>query len=76
MPLLDLKAVPVVQSYGREVRVHFLVSIIVDGHGCSEIFVGVPGHHGRHPLTLVATPVVPRLTENGENTENFDTLTL
>ena len=61
MPLLDLKAVPVVQSYCREVRVHFLVSTIVDGHGCPEIFVGVPGHHSWHPLALVATPVVSRL---------------
>ena len=58
MPLLDLEAVPGVHSDGREVSVHLLVSTIVDGHGCTEISVGVPRHHGRHPLTLVTTPVV------------------
>ena len=61
MPLLDLKAVPVVESDGGEVRVDFLVSTVADGHGCPEISVGVPGHHGRNSLTLVTTPIVSTL---------------
>ena len=71
MPLLDLEAVPGVESDGREVRVHFLVSVAVDGHGGTEISVGVPGHHCWHPLTLVTTPVVSILAKKTEPLRNF-----
>ena len=72
VPLLDLKAVPGVASDGAEVRVDFLVSITVDGHGCTEISVGVPRHHSRHPLTLVTAPVISILTKKNA-LSNFDT---
>ena len=65
MPLLDLKAVPVVESDGGEVGVDLLVSIAIDGHGCPEISVGVPSHHSWDSLTLVTTPIVsPLVSKN------------
>ena len=76
MPLLDLKAVPVVESDGGEVRVDLLVSTVADGHGCPEISVGVPGHHGRNSLTLVTTPIVSTLASKKyeKKTEHFNTV--
>ena len=67
MPLFDLKAVPGVPSDRREVSVHFLVSVTVDGHGGTEISVGVPRHHGRYPLTLGTAPVVSILAKKNES---------
>ena len=61
MPLLHLKAVPVVEIQSVEVCVEFLVAIIVDCHGGSEVSVGVPGDQGWASLPLVAAPVVSRL---------------
>ena len=78
MPLLDLKAVPVVESDGGEARVDLLISTVADGHGCPEISVGVPGHHGRNSLTLVTTPIVSTLASKKyeKKTENTITPTL
>ena len=58
IPLLYLKVMPGVKSDGIEVGVELLVAAVVDGHGCLEISVGVPGQQPRHSLTPVTTPII------------------